>query len=78
VQPLLVALGLGDANGKALAALAIGAGAMTVSHINDEYFWLVTESAGLRPLRGFAAISLGTLLQGVIAVAALLLLSVLV
>jgi GntP family gluconate:H+ symporter len=77
VQPLLSAIGLADANGTALAALAIGAGAMTVSHVNDEYFWLVTESTGFRPLRGIAAISLGTLLQGVIVAAALLLLSLL-
>jgi len=77
VQPLLSAIGLADANGTALAALAIGAGAMTVSHVNDEYFWLVTESTGFRPLRGIAAVSLGTLLQGVIVAAALLLLSLL-
>ena len=51
VQPLLVSLGLDGANGKALAALAIGAGAMTVSHVNDEYFWLVADRAGLTPLR---------------------------
>ena len=37
-----------DVNAKALAALAVGAGAMTVSHVNDEYFWVVTQSAGLR------------------------------
>jgi len=41
VQPILVPLGIGDENGRALATLAIGAGAMTVSHVNDEYFWLV-------------------------------------
>jgi gluconate:H+ symporter, GntP family len=75
VQPMLVQLGLGDTDGKALAALAVGAGAMTVSHVNDEYFWLVADRAGLRPLRGLAAISFGTLLQGLIAAAALLLLS---
>ena len=57
--------------------LSLGAGAMTVSHVNDEYFWLVTESSGFRPLRGIAAVSLGTLLQGVIVAAALLLLSLL-
>ena len=71
-QSILLPLGLGDPNGKALAVLAIGAGAMTVSHINDEYFWLVTQSAGLTPLRGLAAVSLGTLLQGLLAVAVLL------
>jgi gluconate:H+ symporter, GntP family len=78
VQPILAPLGLGDANTTALAALAIGAGAMTVSHVNDEYFWLVADRAGLSPPRGLAAFSGGTLLQGLIAAAALLLLSLLV
>jgi len=75
VQPALAPLGLGDANGKALAALAIGAGAMTASHINDEYFWLVTDRAGVPPLHGLLKFTIGTLLQGLAAVAALLILS---
>jgi GntP family gluconate:H+ symporter len=75
VQPILLPLGLGDANGTALAALAVGAGAMTVCHVNDDYFWLVANSAALRPLRAIATVSLGTLLQGLIAVAALLVLA---
>jgi GntP family gluconate:H+ symporter len=75
VGPVVMPLGLADPSGKALAALAVGAGAMTASHINDEYFWLVADRAGLTPLRGFAKFSAGTLLQGLIAVAALLLLA---
>ena len=75
VQPLLGPLGLGDETGKALAALAIGAGAMTMSHVNDEYFWLVTGNAGLSPPRGIAAVTGGTLLQGLAALAALLILA---
>ncbi len=78
VQPLLMPLGLGDANGTALAALAVGAGAMTICHINDEFYWLVADRAGLTPLRGLTALSLGTLLQGFIAAAALVALSLLV
>ncbi|MGB7102956.1 MAG: GntP family permease [Xanthobacteraceae bacterium] len=78
VQPILPPLGLGGENAKALATLAIGAGAMTVTHINDEFFWLVSTSVGLRPLRGLVALTVGTLLQGLVAVAALLLLSMLV
>jgi GntP family gluconate:H+ symporter len=75
IGPVVVPLGLADSNGKALAALAVGAGAMTVSHINDEYFWLVAGRAGLTPLRGFARFSAGTLLQGLIAAAALAILA---
>jgi gluconate:H+ symporter, GntP family len=67
VGPIVGPLGLADSSGKALAALAVGAGAMTVSHINDEYFWLVTDRAALTPLGGFAKFSAGTLLQGIIA-----------
>jgi gluconate:H+ symporter, GntP family len=78
VHPILPQLGLIDPNAKALAALAVGAGAMTASHVNDEYFWVVTQSAGLRPLRGFATVGLGTLLQGFIAAAALLIMSLFV
>jgi GntP family gluconate:H+ symporter len=72
LQPLLVPLGLDDPSGRALASLAVGAGAMTVSHVNDEYFWLVSVTAGLSPLRGLGTLTLGTLLQGLLAVAALL------
>jgi len=78
VEPALSTIGLADSNGKVLAALAVGAGAMTISHVNDEYFWLVTQNLGFRPLRGLAAVSLGMLLQGMIAAAALLILSALV
>lgn len=77
VQPLLVSLGLAGANGTALAALAVGMGAMTICHVNDEYFWLVHSWTGFSPLRGLATISLGTLLQGVLAAAMLVLASVL-
>ena len=44
MQPMLDPLGLAGTNGKALAALAIGAGAMTISHVNDDFFWLVSGS----------------------------------
>lgn len=78
VQPLLTGFGLGGANKTALVALAIGAGAMTVSHVNDEYFWLVANGAHLSPLRALTRFSAATLLQGIVAAAALLALSVMI
>lgn len=75
IQPFLASLGLGAENGRALATLAIGAGAMTVSHVNDDYFWLVSWNAGLAPARALIALSLGTLGQGLIALALLAMLS---
>jgi GntP family gluconate:H+ symporter len=77
VQPILLTLGLDDGNGRALAALAVGAGAMTISHINDDYFWLVADRAALTPLRAIARFSTGTLLQGLVAAVALLAISLL-
>lgn len=78
VQPLLAPLGLAGADSKALAALAVGIGAVTICHVNDEYFWLVSAWGGFSPMRGAATISLGTLLQGLLAVAMLLVASLLV
>lgn len=78
IQPLLTGFGLGGANKTALAALAIGAGAMTVSHVNDEYFWLVANGAQLSPLRALTRFSAATLLQGIITAAVLLALSAMI
>lgn len=76
IQPLLASLGLDAESGRALATLAIGSGAMTVPHVNDEYFWLVSWNAGLAPTRGLTALSLGALAQGLIALVLLSVLSV--
>jgi GntP family gluconate:H+ symporter len=72
-QPLLVPFGLDAANARALAALAVGAGAMTASHVNDDFFWLFSLASGIRPLRALAVLTIGTLLQGIVAVAVLML-----
>jgi GntP family gluconate:H+ symporter len=70
-EPLLASLGLNGAWGPVLAALAIGAGTLIV-HVNDPYFWLVSDTAALRPARTFLLYSTATLLQ--VTIAALLLL----
>jgi GntP family gluconate:H+ symporter len=77
-QPLLIPLGLDAANARALAALAAGAGAMTVSHVNDDYFWLVSVAGGIRPLRALAVLTAGTLLQGVVAVTVVMIVGALI
>jgi len=72
IQPLLAPLGLDHESGKAFATLAIGAGAMTASHVNDDYFWVVTHHAGIGPARGLMALTFGTVIQGAVAVAVLM------
>jgi GntP family gluconate:H+ symporter len=76
-QPLLIPFGLDAANARALAALAVGAGAMTASHVNDDFFWLASLTSGIRPLRALAALTVGTLLQGIVAVGVLMVLAAL-
>lgn len=72
VAPLLAVLGLDTPTALALTTLAIGAGAMTVSHVNDSYFWVVTQLAGLSVAQGYRVVTLASLLCGVTALVAVL------
>jgi len=64
LAPMLTALGLGTPALAALTVIAIGAGAMTVSHANDSYFWVVTNFGELTPEDGYKTQTLGTLVVG--------------
>lgn len=67
VAPLLEPLHLATPTGRALAVVAIGAGSMVVSHVNDSYFWIVTQLAGMTVKQGYKLQTLGTLVEGVVA-----------
>ena len=69
VAPLLAALGFATPVDAALAVVAIGAGAMTVSHANDSYFWVVTSFGELTPQDGYRTQTLMTLVIGLAAMA---------
>lgn len=75
VAPLLPALGLGSPVRVALAVMAIGAGAMTVSHANDSYFWVVTNFGEMTPEQGYKTQTLGTLVLGLAAMVEIFVLS---
>ena len=64
VAPMLGALGLDTPARTALAVMAVAAGAMTVSHANDSYFWVVTNFGGMTPEKGYKTQTLGTLVLG--------------
>ena len=68
IAPLLPALGLVSPAEVSLAVLAIGAGAMTVSHANDSYFWVVTRFGGLNVEDGYRTQTMATLVMGVAAI----------
>jgi GntP family gluconate:H+ symporter len=63
VEPMLPALGLDSATGRALAAAAVGAGSMAICHVNDPFFWIATHMAKLSPGRGLYVISLGSVVM---------------
>ncbi len=65
VAPILPVLGLGSPVRAALAVMAIGAGAMTVSHANDSYFWVVTNFGAMTPEKGYKTQTMATLILGI-------------
>ena len=68
LAPLMGTLGLDTPVAAALAVMAIGAGAMTVSHANDSYFWVVTNFGGMQPDQGYRTQTVATGIMGVAAV----------
>ena len=67
VAPLLGVLGFVTPVKVAPVVMAIGAGAMTVSHANDSYFWVVTNFGEMKPEEGYKAQTLMTLVIGLAA-----------
>lgn len=73
MAPLLGSFGLETEFEKALTVLAIGAGAMTVSHINDSYFWVVSQFSNMDVNTALKSHTLATLIQGVVGISLILL-----
>ena len=68
--PLLPALGLDSDLGKVLSVLAIGAGAMVVSHANDSFFWVVSQLSRIPVATAYRTLTPATAIQGVAGFAA--------
>lgn len=75
MAPLLGTLGLDSEIARALVVIAIGAGAMVVSHANDSYFWVVTQFSNMSVKQGYKLQTLGTLVEGVTAAVAVYILA---
>lgn len=65
---MMHALGFTSPLAATLVVMAIGAGAMTVSHANDSYFWVVTGFGGIKATDGYRSFTLMTLIMGVTAI----------
>lgn len=68
MAPLMAPMGLDTPVLAALSVMAIGAGAMTVSHANDSYFWVVTNFGRMTPQQGYKTQTLLTLVMGLASV----------
>ena len=75
VAPLFSVLGFTTPVEIALVVMAIGAGAMTVSHANDSYFWVVTNFGEMQPEEGYKTQTLMTLVIGIAAIVEIFILS---
>ena len=78
VAPMLAQLGLDSPARAALTVIAIGAGAMTVSHANDSYFWVVTNFGDMKAEDGYKTQTLGTLVIGLASMIGVLIVSLFV
>ena len=64
IAPLLVNADSISTFQMSLLVMAFGGGAMTVSHANDSYFWVITQFSGFSVKQGYRGFSLLTLTQG--------------
>lgn len=78
IAPLLPVMGFDTEVSKALAVIAIGAGAAVVSHANDSFFWVVTQLSDMKVGEGYRTHSLGTVILGFSAMIILTLISLLI
>ncbi|MGE6389651.1 GntP family permease [Psychrobacter pacificensis] len=64
VAPLLNQIGLDSELGRVFCVMAIGAGAMTISHANDSFFWIVSQFSRMSVAQAYKAHSMATGIQG--------------
>jgi gluconate:H+ symporter, GntP family len=67
LAPLASSAGFVSPVALATLIVAIGGGAMTVSHANDSYFWVVSQFSGIHERNAYRSYTVITLAQGVTA-----------
>ncbi len=78
IAPILGTLGLDSETMRVFAVLAIGAGAIAISHANDSFFWAVTQLSGLTIKEGNKSHSVGTVIMAFTSILAIYLLTFIV
>lgn len=67
IAPMMEALGFVSPVGRALAVMSLCSGAMVMSHVNDSFFWVVTQLSGMNVKTGCKLHGIGTFLGGLTA-----------
>ena len=67
IAPLMGVMGFVAPLEKAILVTALCSGAMVVAHVNDSFFWVVTQMSGMSIKTGYKLHTLGTLLCGLTA-----------
>ena len=62
--PLIQSIGMTSELEKVILIISIGSGAMTISHINDSYFWVVSKYSNIEMNDVLKFFSTTTLIQG--------------
>lgn len=75
VSPLLPSMGLALGFGPVLVTLAIGTGSMVVSHVNDSYFWVITQMSGLSVAQGYRLVTVASAIAGLTGLTTVILLN---
>lgn len=78
IAPIMQSIGFVSPIQATLVVIAIGAGAMTVSHANDSYFWVVTNFGEMETQDGYKTQTLGTLLIGIASLIEIMIISLFV
>ena len=74
LAPLLMSVGFTTPVEVVLLVMAVGSGALAVSHSNDAYFWVVSQFSGIAANDAYRSLTLMTGIQGIISLATTLLL----
>ena len=77
VAPMMGSMGLDTPVLASLTVMAIGAGAMTVSHANDSYFCVITNFGDMTPDQGYKTQTVLTLVLGISSMVGIFLMSLL-
>jgi gluconate:H+ symporter, GntP family len=65
LAPMLPALHINGPYAPAILVIILGAGAMTVSHTNDSYFWVISRFSGMTVKQTLYGFTIASLIQGV-------------